>query len=223
VRVCPNCGRENTDDAAFCQQCGTSFASAWGGQTTSSPGQDPTAAAPAQSGDYQVSQRGQRYGVGYGPTFYGVWDLNVGGAPVAWFDRTPEGWESAWGRFQQLESGGWTGGGGLPSWRRAHVGWVLLHIVIAFAIWFGQLLVMGVVLSATGRVTQADFDSLPQETQDALGGVVVLSLATSLLGWMLFVYLRKGLGARLAAMLIPMVIGFAALLWVWLDKVPSSA
>ena len=52
-----------------------------------------------------ITHRGNRFAVGYGETFYGVWNLS-GGAPLQRFERTDGGWQQAWARFQQLEAGG---------------------------------------------------------------------------------------------------------------------
>lgn len=49
-----------------------------------------------------ITHRGNRFAVGYGETFYGVWNLS-GGAPLQRFERTDGGWQQAWARFQQLE------------------------------------------------------------------------------------------------------------------------
>jgi hypothetical protein len=201
VRTCPTCGRENPDANLFCQFCGRDLL--------------PAVSAPvATGGEYQISHRGTVYGVGYGPTFYGVWDLRVGGSPLAWFEKSPAGWESAWHRYQHLETGG-----GQPTWRKASVGWILLHLLIAAAIWFGQILVLAMILGATGRAT--NLDNLPQANQEAIGVPVLLTMATTLLGWYLFVYLKTSVAARAAALLIPLAGGFTVLVLVTLDNVPT--
>jgi hypothetical protein len=220
--VCRSCGRINDEGAAFCQYCGHALGAARSASTASAPaGTDAAepeasaqvAGAPGPPAEYLVTHRGRSFGVGYGPTFYGVWDLRVGGAPVAWFDRTPVGWEAAWRRFQELE-----GAAELPSWRRAHPGWVLLHIVIGAAMWFGQVVLLGAVLAGAGRAT--DLENLPEETQRAIGGPVLLSLLTSLAGWLLFVYLRSSIRTRWLVLIGSLVLGFSVLVAVTLSQVP---
>jgi hypothetical protein len=46
---------------------------------------------------------GQRYGLGAGAGFFGIWDLQAPGAPVHRFPRTEEGWRDAWETFFKLE------------------------------------------------------------------------------------------------------------------------
>jgi hypothetical protein len=220
--VCQSCGRINDEGAAFCQYCGQPLGAAGSGSTAMAPAgfgargyeaPAPGAGEPGPPAEYLVTHRGRTFGVGYGPTFYGVWDLRVGGSPVAWFDRTPVGWEAAWRRFQELE-----GAAGLPSWRRAHPGWVLLHIVIGAAMWFGQIVLLGAVLAGAGRATE--LENLPEETQRAIGGPVLLSLLTSLAGWLLFVYLRSSVRTRWLVLTGALVLGFTVLVAVTLSEVP---
>jgi hypothetical protein len=217
--VCRSCGRINDDGAAFCQYCGQNLGAVASAPPASPPAEleapAPGTGVPSQAAEYQVSHRGRMFGVGFGPTFYGVWDLRVGGAPVAWFDRTPMGWEAAWRRFQELE-----GAAGLPSWRRAHPGWVVLHIVIGAAIWFGQMILLGLILAATGRVTE--IESLPEESQRTIGGPVLLSLFTSLAGWLLFVYLRSSARTRWLVLVGALGLGFIVLVAVTLSEVPRA-
>jgi hypothetical protein len=74
--------------------------SAWGGsagtQTTAGPGTDTDAV--------QYTHSGQRYLLGYGRSFFGIWDRTAPSAPVERFSRDDSGWQAAWRRFTQLET-----------------------------------------------------------------------------------------------------------------------
>jgi hypothetical protein len=168
---------------------------------------------PEQPEGYELSHRGQTYGAGAGPTFYGVWNLGTGGSPVAWFDKTPSGWEATWRRFQELE-----GSGTVPTWRRGQAPWILLHIVIGLGIWFAQLFVLGAVL---GPERAENLNNLTADEQGTIGAVSMLALLTSMLGWMLFVYLRSSAKVRGSILAGVLAVGFAVLLGVGLSVVPQ--
>jgi hypothetical protein len=66
----------------------------------------PAAAAPAGAGDdaaLQYTHSGQRYLLGYGRTFFGIWDRQAPTAPVERFPRDDAGWAAAWRRYTQIE------------------------------------------------------------------------------------------------------------------------
>jgi hypothetical protein len=48
---------------------------------------------------------GNRYVLGYGTDFYGIWDRESPSDPTARFPRTPEGWGEAWQQYVALEPG----------------------------------------------------------------------------------------------------------------------
>lgn len=199
VLTCPTCGQETPATSAFCHRCGSSLATAPGAAGGIAPAPSPSPVwAPAvptpvlSSPDYQLSHRGQVYGVGYGPTFYGVWDLRVGGAPVATFERTPIAWEATWRRYQELELGG-----RVPAWRRARAGWIVVHILIATVIWFAQIVVFSAILFASGR----EIDGAPDDAVTAVSLAAVITFLATLAGWMLFVYLRSGTAVRTAVLM----------------------
>jgi hypothetical protein len=66
----------------------------------------------------QYTHSGQRYLLGYGRTFFGIWDRQAPAAPVERFTRDDAGWRLAWGRFTSLETHftevGLAGGGQSP-------------------------------------------------------------------------------------------------------------
>jgi hypothetical protein len=93
----------------------------------------------------------------------------------------------------------WSDQGGdatIPEWRQDGAGWVLLHVAVGLlGLWSVQLVLIGLVLAVAGRGR-------------ALLPIDLVPAATGLLGWFLFVYLRRGPAIRWAALLIPIVLGF---------------
>lgn len=109
--ACPVCGHLNPPDSRFCSRCGAQLDRIVGGATpapSATPAVTPPGmpALPPPPGEpVTITHRGNGYGVGYGETFYGVWNLR-GGAPLQRFERTDAGWQQAWAHFQQLEAQG---------------------------------------------------------------------------------------------------------------------
>jgi hypothetical protein len=59
---------------------------------------------PAQPDEaLQYTHSGDRYLLGYGESYFGIWDRAHTDAPVARFPRTREGWRSAWRRYADLQ------------------------------------------------------------------------------------------------------------------------
>ncbi len=68
---------------------------------------DSTQAAQTDPNDTEVMQythSGTRYLLGYGKSFFGIWDRQNPASPVERFPRTDEGWASAWRRYTQIEN-----------------------------------------------------------------------------------------------------------------------
>lgn len=64
-----------------------------------------SASADAPDNDVmQYTHSGQRYLLGYGRTFFGIWDRQMPNAPLERFARDDSGWAAAWRRFTQLET-----------------------------------------------------------------------------------------------------------------------
>jgi len=59
---------------------------------------------PDDAAAVQYTHSGTRYLLGYGRTFFGIWDRQAPEAPVEKFPRDDAGWAAAWGRFTQIES-----------------------------------------------------------------------------------------------------------------------
>lgn len=67
----------------------------------------PSGSAPMDPDDtaaVQYTHSGTRYLLGYGRTFFGIWDRQSPSTPVERFPRDDAGWAAAWGRFTQIES-----------------------------------------------------------------------------------------------------------------------
>jgi hypothetical protein len=54
-------------------------------------------------GALRFSHSGARYLLGFGTDFFGIWDREEPGGPIARFPRTDEGWREGWLRFIGLE------------------------------------------------------------------------------------------------------------------------
>jgi len=52
----------------------------------------------------QYTHTGSRYLLGYGQTFFGIWDRQNPAAPVERFARDDAGWGNAWRRYTQIEA-----------------------------------------------------------------------------------------------------------------------
>lgn len=217
---CPNCGQENQLGAAYCLRCGTRLGDP-SPSGASRPGDQPASASVAREtapgppvfpevSETELTHRGHVFGLGYGPDFYGVWDLRVAGDPVARFERTPIGWEAAWRKFQEMDSRE-----AVPAWRRPGVGWIILHILIGFIVLgFVQASVVGGVLVAAGRST----DPLASRTS----AVLTIAAAVGLIAWLLFVYLSKTTRFRWTAFLVTLLGGFTIALLVSLAAQPAA-
>lgn len=52
----------------------------------------------------QYTHSGTRFLLGYGRTFFGIWDRQNPAAPTEKFPRSDEGWAQAWQRYTQIET-----------------------------------------------------------------------------------------------------------------------
>jgi hypothetical protein len=68
------------------------------------PGPASVVADPTDKDVMQYTHSGQRYLLGYGRTFFGIWDRQMPNAPLERFARDDSGWAAAWRRFTQLET-----------------------------------------------------------------------------------------------------------------------
>ena len=73
---------------------------------TPSPAAPQPGMVPPDSSDteaLQYTHSGSRYLLGYGRTFFGIWDRQAPTAPVEKFPRDDTGWAAAWRRYTQIE------------------------------------------------------------------------------------------------------------------------
>ena len=59
---------------------------------------------PSDNDVVQYTHSGQRYLLGYGRTFFGIWDRQSPMAPVEKFQRDDAGWAAAWRRYTDIET-----------------------------------------------------------------------------------------------------------------------
>jgi len=65
----------------------------------------PVAAAPAAAPPQKVefTHSGERYLLGYGADFYGIWNRQSPAVPIERFSRSDDGWGQAWQRYAAIE------------------------------------------------------------------------------------------------------------------------
>jgi hypothetical protein len=140
----------------------------------------PSALSGEEDRPLQLSHSGDRYLLGYGRDFFGIWERTDLERPVRRFPRTDEGWREAWAAYAAMEpsptpvalSPAPAPGAGAPPRARVNGAWWLLPILLG---WVGGLiayfvnreadpataramLVVGIVLSLVGVLLLA---SLP--------------------------------------------------------------
>ena len=59
---------------------------------------------PSDTAVLQYTHSGTRYLLGYGQTFFGIWDRQNPAMPVERFPRSDDGWAQAWRRYTQIEN-----------------------------------------------------------------------------------------------------------------------
>jgi hypothetical protein len=73
--------------------------------TPAGQGSSPLASADLSDNDVlQYTHSGQKYLLGYGRSFFGIWDRTNPTVPVERFTRDDAGWAAAWRRYTQIES-----------------------------------------------------------------------------------------------------------------------
>jgi len=59
---------------------------------------------PNDTAVLQYTHSGTRYLLGYGQSFFGIWDRQNAAQPVERFPRSDDGWAQAWRRYTQIET-----------------------------------------------------------------------------------------------------------------------
>ncbi len=103
MKKCPYCAEEIQDEAIKCRYCGSMLApeaAVAAARAAAGWGQPP--ASPDDEA-LQYTHSGQRYLLGYGKDFFGIWDRQVPGPPIARFPSTDDGGRAAWLEFSRRE------------------------------------------------------------------------------------------------------------------------
>lgn len=144
MSTCPACGGPAPDGADRCPSCGSPLRRGGG------PDLPPPPSALTGDGDLPLrfSHSGERYLLGYGRDFFGIWERARPEAPIRRFPRTDEGWREAWAAYIALEphpaaadtsAAPTAPAGGVPTAapRRVSGAWWLLPILLG---WIGGLI-----------------------------------------------------------------------------------
>ncbi len=107
MRRCPYCAEDISAEAVRCPYCRSDLTLAPGTspQPATGPAPGPLASTAPQVGEgaLRFSHSGERYILGYGADFFGIWDRTTPGGPVLTFPRTNDGWNQGWNRYLAWE------------------------------------------------------------------------------------------------------------------------
>jgi hypothetical protein len=210
----------------------------------------PGPAAVVGEGALSFSHSGERYILGYGQDFFGIWDRNVPGPAVLRFPRTDQGWGEAWGQFVAREPRSMTvpvtgapqqgtGASSAAVFRDAHGRAVLLTILLAVT-GVIDLVVAVVAVSLAGQLDRGERGVLSAVDRiQSFSGIAGLLLIGTIVVWCMWEFrarsnldafgasgLRISPGWSVGWWFIPfanLVMPYRAMSEVWRASGPSAA
>jgi hypothetical protein len=104
VRKCPYCAEQVPDDVVRCPYCDSDLSAHPATVGSAGPAEGSSTGRVVGDGALRFSHSGTTYLLGWGASFFGIWDRNVGGGAVRMFPRTDDGWRAAWLEYTRMET-----------------------------------------------------------------------------------------------------------------------